>query len=257
MQNLVSIVTPTYNSEKYISKTILSVQEQTYNNWEMIIVDDFSTDNTFEIANTFARLDSRIKLMQLHKNSGAGFARNKALELAKGKYMAFLDADDLWKPEKLKKQIDFILENNLKFTFSFYECIDENGKSLNRTVQSPKNLSYNQLFFCNYIGNLTGIYDASFFGKIPILSARKRQDWILWLTILKKINVAQPVPESLAFYRVRNNSISASKASLLLHNFNVYRNFHKKNIVISCFCMLGFLFSQLIIKPRFIKKIIF
>ena len=236
--------------------SVLSVQHQTYLNWEMLIVDDCSTDKTFEIILEFANLDSRIKFYQLSKNSGAGVARNKALEYASGKYIAFLDSDDLWKPEKLEKQIDFLQKNSLKFTFSFYEYIDENGKSLNKIIQSPLNLSYKQLFFCNYVGNLTGIYDSDFFGKIPILLIRKRQDWILWLTILKKIQVAKPVPESLAFYRIRNDSISASKISLLKHNYNVYRNFHKENVIISCFCMLGFLFSQLVIKPKFVKNLI-
>jgi teichuronic acid biosynthesis glycosyltransferase TuaG len=255
MNHLLSIITPTFNSEKYISETILSVQNQTYLNWEMLIVDDCSKDKTFEIIDEFAKSDARIKTFQLNKNSGSGVARNKALEFATGKYIAFLDADDLWKPEKLEKQIDFIQKNNLKFTFSFYECIDENGKSLNKIIKSPKILSYNQLFFCNYIGNLTGIYDADYFGKIPISSIRKRQDWILWLTILKKIRTAKPVPQSLAFYRIRQDSISASKISLLKHNFNVYRNFHNKNLIVSCFCMIGFLFSQLVIKPRFTKKL--
>ncbi len=254
MRDLVSIITPTFNSEKFISETILSVLNQTYSNWEMIIVDDCSNDKTYEIVQKFSNSDSRIKPFRLSKNSGAGIARNTALEFAKGKFITFLDADDLWKHEKLEKQIDFIYKNNLKFTFSFYECIDENGKSLNKIIQAPINLSYRQLFFCNYIGNLTGIYDADFFGKIPISSIRKRQDWILWLMILKEIKNAKPVPESLAFYRIRNDSISAYKTSLLKHNFNVYRNFHKKNILVSCFYMLGFLFSQLLIKPRFIKK---
>lgn len=252
MKDLVSIITPTFNSEKFISETISSVLNQTYANWEMIIVDDCSSDKTLEIITKFANSDSRIKSFQLEKNFGAGIARNKALEFADGKYIAFLDADDLWKPEKLEKQIDFIKKYNLKFTFSYYNCVDENGKSLNKIIQAPVNLTYKQLFYCNFIGNLTGIYDASFFGKIPISSTRKRQDWILWLTILKQIKTAKPVPESLAFYRIRQDSISATKTSLLKHNFNIYRNFHKKNVLVSCFFMVGFLFSQLVIKPRFI-----
>ncbi len=254
MNDLVSIITPTFNSEKFISETISSVLNQTYANWEMIIVDDFSTDKTIEIIQNFSKSDKRILFYKSSKNYGAGIARNKALEMAKGKYIAFLDADDLWKPEKLEKQIDFIQKNNLKFTFSFYECINENGKSLNKIIQSPKILTYKQLFYCNYVGNLTGIYDACFFGKIPISSIRKRQDWILWLTILKQIKTAKPVPKSLAFYRIRQDSISSSKINLLKYNFNIYRDFHKKNFMVSCFCMVGFLFSQLVIKSRFIKN---
>lgn len=252
---LVSIIIPSFNSEKFISETIQSVQNQTYNNWELILVDDCSTDETIAIVKEISALDSRIIVSQLDINSGTGIARNVALSMAKGRYIAFLDADDLWKPRKLEKQIDFLLTNKLPFTFSFYDCINEDGKLLDRTVEAPRNLSYQQLFFCNYIGNLTGIYDTNFFGKIAISSIRKRQDWMNWLTILKKIKKAKPVPESLAFYRIRQNSISATKVELLKHNFNVYRRFHKFNYGISLICMIGFLFVQLIIKPRYNKTI--
>ena len=256
MENpLVSIITPTFNSEKFISQTIKSVQNQTHTNWEMIIVDDCSCDKTLSIIDDFAKLDSRIQIFQLEKNSGTGIARNYALTKIKGSYIAFLDSDDLWKPEKLEKQIDFLLKNKLPFTFSFYECIDEAGKSLNKRVEAPINLSYKQLFFCNYVGNLTGIYNVNYFGKITISSIRKRQDWMLWLTILKKIKTAQVIPESLAYYRIRENSISASKHDLLKHNFAVYRTFHRFNLIVALSCMIGFLFTQLIIKPRYIKRI--
>jgi teichuronic acid biosynthesis glycosyltransferase TuaG len=251
----VSIITPSYNSEKFISETIQSVQNQTHQNWEMIIIDDCSQDKTAEIIERFIKNDYRIQLHKLDKNSGAGIARNTAIQLAKGDYIAFLDADDLWKPEKLEQQLAFMKSNNMPFTFSFYDWIDESGNSLKKRIEAPKTLSYKQLFYCNYIGNLTGIYDVKFFGKIPISSIRKRQDWIMWITILKKIKTAQPVPESLAFYRIRENSISASKLDLIKHNFLVYRQFHKLNFINAVFCMIGFLFTQLVIKPRFNKKL--
>lgn len=253
MTNLVSIITPSHNASKYIAATIESVQKQTYNYWEMIIVDDFSNDNTVSIIEKYATTDHRIKLYTLNKNSGTGVARNMALQHACGKYIAFLDADDLWKPEKLEKQLRFLQNNDLNFTFSLYDCIDEDGNLLNKTVEAPRILSYKQLFYCNYVGNLTGIYNADFFGKIPISSIRKRQDWMLWLTILKKIKIAKPVPESLAFYRVRKNSISASKFDLLKHNFDVYREHHGYNFIMSMLYMIGFLFTQLLIKPRYNK----
>lgn len=253
--NLVSIITPTFNSEKFIAETIISVQQQTYANWEMIVVDDCSTDKTEEIISHFAKQDPRIKFIPLQKNSGAGVARNLAVQMAKGRFIAFLDADDLWKSLKLEKQVDFLLSNNFPFTFSFYDCINEDGTLLNRRIESPKKLSYTHLFFCNFVGNLTGIYDVNYFGKIPISNLRKRQDWMVWLTILKEIKIAKPVPESLAFYRVRPDSISSSKGSLLKHNYAVYRQFHKFNIAFSICCMMVFLFTQLIIKPRYIKKI--
>ena len=255
MSELVSIITPTYNAEKFITETLKSVQNQTYQNWEMILVDDASTDKTIKIIADFAEKDSRIKLFKLEKNSGNGFARNVALEKAVGKYIAYLDADDLWFPNKLEKQIEFLKENNLHFTFSFYDCIDEEGNSLNRRVETPVPLTYNQLFFCNYVGNLTAIYDADFFGKIKLESSQKRQDWRLWLTILKQIKTAEAIPESLAFYRIRKDSISSSKFKLIKHNFGVYREFHGYNLVFSILLMMRFLFTQLIIKPKYIKKI--
>ncbi|MBS7787528.1 glycosyltransferase family 2 protein [Flavobacterium sp. CYK-55] len=255
MQGLVSIITPSFNSEKFIADTIRSVQSQTYVDWEMIIVDDCSSDATSQIVQQIASTDTRIKFYQLQKNAGAGVARQQAIEMAQGRWIAFLDSDDLWKPEKLQKQIEFMQSRNLPFTFSFYDCIDEAGKALNKQVRAPQKLKYYQLFFCNFVGNLTGIYDTQFFGKIPISSIRKRQDWMVWLTVLKKIRTAQTVAESLAFYRIRQDSISASKIKLLEHNFNVYRQFHGYNVFVSMLCMLGFLFVQLIIKPRYIKKL--
>lgn len=252
--SLVSVVIPTFNSEKYISDTIISVQNQSYQNWEIILVDDGSTDATRTIITPFLT-DKRIQFYPLENNSGTGVARNFGVSKAVGKYIAFLDADDLWKPEKLEKQIIFLQKNNLPFTFSFYDCIDEQGNSLNKRVEAPRNLSYTQLFFCNYVGNLTGIYDVDFFGKIAISTIRKRQDWMHWLTILKKIKTAKPVPESLAIYRIRENSLSTSKTALIQYNFAVYRQFHGFNLVLAVFCMLGFLFTQLAIKPRYCKAI--
>lgn len=254
-KSVVSIITPSFNSEKFIADTIRSVQNQTHQNWEMIIVDDCSTDQTATIVEHFVANDDRILFFQLDKNSGAGIAREMALSKAQGDYIAFLDADDLWKPLKLEKQLQFLKENKIPFTFSFYDCIDEVGNSLNKRVEAPINLSYRQLFFCNYVGNLTGIYERNYFGKIAISSTRKRQDWMMWLTILKKMKKVKPVPESLAIYRIRDNSLSASKVDLLKHNFAVYRNFHGFNLVTSMFIMIGFLFTQLVIKPCYIKKI--
>ncbi len=252
---LVSIITPSFNSEKYISATIHSVQNQTYPNWEMVIVDDCSADNTALIVDKLILNDPRIKFYKLAKNAGPGVAREQALQMAEGRFIAFLDSDDLWKPEKLEKQVAHLLSNKVPFTFSFYDCIDEDGKALNKRVGAPRTLTYFQLFFCNFVGNLTGIYDVDYFGKIPISDIRKRQDWMVWLTVLKKIRKAKPVAESLAYYRIRKDSISASKLNLLKHNYTVYRLFHKLNVAESLICMIGFLFAQLVIKPVYSKRL--
>ncbi len=252
---LVSIITPTFNSEAFIAQTIASVQAQTHTRWELLIVDDCSTDQTKSIVKKFAADDPRVTFHQLSKNSGAGVARNLAVEMSGGRYIAFLDSDDLWKPEKLQKQIDFMQKHQQPFAFSFYDCIDEAGNPIGRRIQAPRTLHYYQLFFCNFVGNLTGIYDTAAFGRIPISSLRKRQDWMVWLTILKQIRKARPVPESLAYYRVRNDSISSAKIGLLEHNFAVYRRFHRLGVFASMLSMAGFLLVQLCIKPFYIKRI--
>ncbi len=254
MAALVSIITPAFNAEKFVVQSIQSVQNQTHIDWEMIIVDDCSTDATVAIVKKFAQQDGRIKLVCLDKNSGTGVARQAALLLAKGQFVAFLDADDLWFPNKLQIQLAFMKTHQLAFTFSFYDCINETGLLLHKRVEAPKNLSYRQLFFCNYVGNLTAIYERCFFENIKISNIRKRQDWMLWLYILKKIKFTKPVPETLAFYRIRENSLSASKIDLLQHNFNVYRLFHQYNWVFSGICMLAFLFTQFLVKPFYVRK---
>lgn len=255
MDNLVSIITPTYNSEKFISAAIQSVQNQTYPNWELIIIDDCSTDKTVEIINEAIKSDSRIRLHSLTKNEGTGAARNLGVANSKGSYISFLDSDDLWAPNKLERQLDFMKENNLSFTFSFYECLDENGNHLNIRKEAPSRTTYKKLFFCNYIGNSTAIYNADILGKIPINKIRKRQDWMLWLTIVKKMKVAQPVPEVLAYYRIRKNSISSSKIELLKFNFDVYHKFHKMNYIASLGSLMVFIFAQLLIKPSYSRKV--
>lgn len=251
MTKLVSIITPTYNAEKYISKTIESVLNQTHVNWEMILVDDCSSDATWELLTSIK--DSRIKIFKLDTNSGPGVARNFAIQQAKGNYIAFLDADDLWKPEKLEKQLQFMEDENFPITFSFYEQIDEEGNSLQKQITAPLLITYSKLFYCNWIGNLTGIYSVDFFGKVPISSVKKRQDWILWLILVKRIGMVKPVPESLAYYRVRKDSVSSSKVKLIKYNYAIYKEFHGNNPLKAAFNTGLFLIHQLLIKPRFTK----
>lgn len=253
--DLVSIITPTYNSANFILAAIKSVREQTYSNWEMLIVDDCSTDNTFDLISEQAHMDARIKVFKLDKNSGAGSARQYALEVAQGRFIAFLDSDDLWKANKMSEQIKFLLKNDVAVTFSSYELMDEEGKFLNILIKAPNLVTYKELFYCNWIGNLTGVYDTAKLGKISISNYRKRQDWIMWLQILKSQKKVFSVQENLATYRVRTNSISASKISLLKSNYDVYKKFHNQNIFQSCLSMLIFLYNQLIVKKRYIVKL--
>lgn len=251
---LVSIITPSYNTSAFIEETIRSVQQQTYPHWEMIIVDDASTDNSVALIRSIAETDSRIKLHQLPGNSGPGYARDLAVKNAQGDYIAFIDADDLWHPQKLQKQLNHMQTNNLPFTFCFYDCVDEDGKPLGRVVTAPKKLTYRMLFFCNFIGNLTGIYSTAYFGKLSIRGIRKRQDWIMWLSILKEIRTGSPVPEVLASYRIRKGSVSSSKFGLLKYNYAVYRQYHRQHVLTALLSMAVFIVVQLGIKPLYIRK---
>lgn len=252
---LVSVITPAYKSARFIADTITSVKNQTFSDWEMIVVDDASPDNTERIVTEIAQHDARIRFAKLSKNSGAGVARQTALDMARGRYIAFLDADDLWKPEKLEKQLHFLSETNQGFAFSAYDCIDQHGKPTGVRVNVPKRLTYRGLFFCNFVGNLTGIYDTEVFGKIPISTVRKRQDWILWLHILKKLKRVQSMQEPLALYRVHGQSLSSSKLKLLRDNYAVYRRHHGLNSVAATLAMAGFLFVQLLVKPMYKKRL--
>ena len=179
--NLVSIITPVYNSEKYLADNISSVLAQTYKNWELILVDDCSSDTSEIICESFEKNDSRIKYYRLAKNSGAGIARNKAIEMANGKFIAFLDSDDTWYPKKLEKQLNFMKENDYHFTFTDYNMVDEAGNDLNKLVKCKSFVNYNKALYKNPIGCLTVIYSVDFFGKQYMPSIRKRQDYALWL----------------------------------------------------------------------------
>ncbi|MFN3639305.1 MAG: glycosyltransferase family 2 protein [Flavobacterium sp.] len=255
MAELVSIITPTFNSIDYLEDTIKSVLCQTYQNWELIIVDDASVDNTVKVVERYILIDSRVKLFILSANEGPGVARQKALDEAKGTFIAFLDSDDVWKPEKLEVQINFLRENNLWFTFSSYECIDESNLIILKSVRAPKTLTYNMLFFGNYVGNLTGIYNAKILGKIPISKIKKRQDWVMWLEILKKVKKTKSIQDSLAYYRVRNNSVSSSKTNLIKYNYLIYRQYHGLSLFLSLLSIITFLFIHFTIKKFYIKSV--
>ncbi|MCL4135656.1 UNVERIFIED_CONTAM: hypothetical protein GTU68_009286, partial [Idotea baltica] len=248
---LVSIITPTYNSEAFISETIKSVVKQTYKNWELIIIDDFSTDNTLKTIQPFLNTNPKIILLKNIKNEGAAVSRNRGIEAASGNYIAFLDGDDLWKPNKLEIQIAFMKANNCDICFSSYEQIDETGKPLNKLIKALPKLSYTKYLKSNYIGNLTGIYNAEVLGKITSPNLRKRQDWLLWLAAIKKSGkLALGIQESLAYYRVRENSMSSNKIELLKHNYWVYKKGLGFSKIKSLYCMVIFLREHFFIKSK-------
>ena len=253
MQPLVSIITPMYNSEKFILKTIESIVNQTYSNWELLLIDDGSTDNTIQIVEDFKLKYTNIKLFQNPTNLGAAQSRNKGILEAKGDYIAFLDADDLWKPIKLDLQTQFMQTHNCDVSFSSYEQIDESGKPLYKLVQALPKLTYNKYLKTNYIGNLTGMYNAKTLGKITSPDLRKRQDWLLWLAAIKKSGKpALGMQESLAYYRVRDNSISSNKIEMLKYNYLVYKKGLGFSTIKSLYRMLIFLWEQFMVKSKLI-----
>ena len=234
-KGLVSVITPTYNCAKFIGETIESVQAQTYQQWEMIIVDDCSTDNTKEIVDKYIKEDSRIKYFCLENNSGAAVARTKAMELANGEYMAFLDSDDIWPEEKLKKQLAFMKKHDVAFSCTAYEQIDENGKSLNKIIKTVPKADYNRVLLDCPVGNSTVMYNVEKMGKFEVPNIRKRNDDALWLRMLKKEKYIYGMKSVLMKYRIRQNSISSNKFKVIKYHWILYRNIEHLSIVRSVF----------------------
>jgi len=234
-EKLVSIITPTYNCAAYIAETMDSVLAQTYRNWEMIIVDDRSRDNTGEIVAEYQRKDPRFRYHLLPENSGAAVARTEAMKLAKGAYMAFLDSDDLWLPEKLERQIRWMEENGHAFSCTAYEQIDDSGAPLGRVIKTVKKTDYNRLLLDCPVGNSTVVYSVEKMGKFQVPNIRKRNDDALWLQMLKKEPYIWGMPEVLMRYRVRPNSISSNKLKVIKYHWILYREIEHLSVLRSAF----------------------
>ena len=234
-KGLISVITPTYNCAKFIEYTIESVRAQSYKQWEMIIVDDCSTDNTKKIVDKFIKEDNRIKYFCLENNSGAAIARTKEMELAKGAYMAFLDSDDIWPEDKLKKQLIFMKQNGFSFTCTAYEQIDEDGNSLNRIIQTVSKADYNRVLLDCPVGNSTVMYNVEKMGKFEVPNIRKRNDDALWLQMLKKEKYIYGMNSVLMKYRIRQNSISSNKFKVIKYHWILYRDIEHLSIARSIF----------------------
>ncbi len=221
-KELVSIITPAYNSAEFIKSTIESIRSQTYQNWELLITDDSSTDDTVKIVSEFANNDNRIKLFQLEKNSGGGVARNNSIREAKGRFIAFCDSDDRWTPDKLEKQVAFMIKNDISFSYGSYLICDESDNDLGINI-CLKKLTYRSIIMDNYVGCLTAMYDTYKIGKIYMPTIRKRQDWGLWISILKQCKKGLGVKQPIGIYRVRKGSVSSNKWSLIRYHALLYR----------------------------------
>tara|TARA_B100000787_G_C16173243_1_gene287621 strand:+ start:670 stop:1443 length:774 start_codon:yes stop_codon:yes gene_type:complete len=237
---LVSIITPSYNSQDYIKEMINSIINQTYSNWELIITDDCSQDDTLNIINSFVKEDHRIKLFKLNKNSGPAIARNHSIKMASGKYIAFCDSDDIWISTKLEIQINYMELNNLNFTYSSYDIISADGTYL-FTKKVSKKISYFSTLLFNEIGCLTVVYDKNYLGKMYMPNFLKRQDWGLWLIIMRKVRMTSGITQPLAKYRRSGGSISSNKLSLIKYNFLIYYKSEKYSFIFSLLLLIIFI----------------
>lgn len=242
---LVSVIMPVYNSEKFLEVATNSVINQTYKNWELILIDDCSTDTTQIIISHLQSRDSRIRSARLESNSGAAIARNEAVKLAKGQYLAFLDSDDYWYPKKLSKQIEFMKNNGYYFSCTNYDKINENGESLNQVIKVIKR-EYNYMdILKNNPGNSTVIYDANKIGKVYIPDIKKRNDYVMWLSVIKKTDALYGLDETLASHRVRKGSLSYKKIELVKYQWHVYRKIERLSLMMSTY-LIVYMFLKII-----------
>lgn len=252
--DLVSIIMPSYNTGKYIAQSIQSVQRQTYKNWELIIVDDCSSDDTDEQIKPFLQ-DKRIRYYKNEANSGAAVSRNKAIREAKGRWIAFLDSDDLWKTNKIEKQIEFMEKNHYAFSYTAYKEIDENGESTGVTITGPKRITKRGMYNYCWPGCLTVMYDASVIGLIQIDSIRKNNDYAMWLKAIRKAD-CYLLDQTLALYRRgREGSISTNKyGELIKWHYRLFHDIEKFSIVSSSFATVRNMFYGTYKKIRYVKK---
>lgn len=256
MNELVSIIMPSYNTAKYIGESIESVQRQTYQNWELIIVDDCSPDNTDEVVKSYLS-DERINYFKNEKNSGAAVSRNRALREAKGKWIAFLDSDDLWMPEKLKKQISFMEKNGYHFSYTNYAEIDTEDNRNGITVTGPKKITKTGFFNYCWPGCLTVMYDAETVGLIQIADIKKNNDYAMWLKVCRKAD-CYLLDEELALYRRgRAGSVSTHSIKTMIGwHYKLYREAEGQNPVAAVMntgrnMVFGFLKKKIYVKVKY------
>ncbi|MGI1804686.1 glycosyltransferase family 2 protein [Exiguobacterium sp. TDN 0502] len=234
---LVSIIIPAYNCESYIEETLDSILQQTYTDWEAIIINDSSTDNTLKIINEYINKDHRFKVIDLVTNQGAAKARNAGIKLSTGRFLAFLDSDDTWEVKKLESQIKFMLDNEYSFSSTSYKKIDENGTDLNKVIKVKFQKDYKDLLK-NCPGNSTVMIDLNKVEKVYGYDLKKRNDYVLWLKVIKKVKNLYGLDEVLASHRIRDNSISSNKFSLLKYHWYIYLNIEKLSFFKSLLLMI-------------------
>tara|TARA_B100000787_G_scaffold156130_1_gene132048 strand:- start:30 stop:794 length:765 start_codon:yes stop_codon:yes gene_type:complete len=230
--DLVSIITPAFRASSFIGETIKSVIAQTYPNWEMLIAEDCSPDDTREVIHQWTLIDPRIKLVAMDHNGGPALARNAALELAEGRWIAFLDSDDLWLPDKLERTIDYAKAHQAVLVFTGFRRISADGSSTGRYVDVPRTLSYHQLLGNTAIATSTVVLDRNVVGEVRMKKVYY-DDFDCWLQILKRGTLAHGLGEDLMRYRVMNQSVSRNKRRSALHVWRAYRDLEKLNLPLS------------------------
>lgn len=224
MDGLVSIITPAYNAERFVGETMESILHQTYPHWELLIIDDGSRDSTPEILKRYAAKDSRIIPIR-QENAGSAAARNTGIRQAKGRYIVLLDADDLWEPDFLEKQLKFMAEKNALLVYSSFKRINEQGKEILKPFSCRPQVTYKQMLITNHIQCMTGVYDTSKYGKIYLREELKsmRDDYAYWVDIIKNTGIAYGNPEVLASYRIFTGSTTGKKTKLIRIQYQFYR----------------------------------
>ena len=251
----VSIITPTYNCARFIAQTIESVQAQTFTDWEMIISDDCSTDDTFKVIEPYLNSDARIKYICNDKNSGAAITRNNALRVAQGRWIAFLDSDDLWMPAKLEQQIAFMESNGYAFSYHEYEEISEAGEPLGVYVSGKRRVGKFDMFACCWPGCLAVMYDTTRIGLIQINDVRKNNDTAMWLKVVRKAD-CYLLKSNLARYRRRQGSITPpSITERILWHYRLFRDAEQMGVVGSAFWMCVNIVGNLYKKIFFVHKL--
>jgi teichuronic acid biosynthesis glycosyltransferase TuaG len=226
-QPLVSVIMPCYNMEMFIADSINSVIRQTYPHWELLIADDASTDTTADIIKNFCAKDKRIRIALKENHSGIADTRNRCIKMAQGRFLAFLDADDIWHPEKLDQQLRFMTEKNIGFSYSTYDWIDEDGNKLDKFINTIGDLNYTAYLRNTIIGCSTVMVDRTIVGEVVVPNFRTSEDTATWLNILKKGFKAYAIENALVSYRIRRKSASSNKLKASADLWNVYRKNEK------------------------------
>ena len=256
MQELVSIIMPSYNCGQFVEETIRSVQAQTYENWEIIFMDDCSKDDTIRRVSELRAKDERIKLFQNASNSGAAVSRNNAICEAKGRWIAFLDSDDIWEPEKLEKQVRFMEENGYAFSYTGYQEIDSDSKTTGVFISGPKHVSKQGMYNFCWPGCLTVMYDREKIGLIQIEDIKKNNDYAIWLKVCKKAD-CYLLPEVLAKYRRgRSGSVSSHGIMTMIGwHYKLWREAEKRSVIASLWLTGVNLVCGLYKKMKYVKHI--